>query len=110
MRNKIALCAALLMLSGCDQIRQANKSESKPKDQQNAAEASAVGRYVIVHSPQVERDTILLDTVTGKTWERVEFTDMKGDPSGWEPMARTDVESEFQPFMLGHEAKAKNSN
>lgn len=26
------------------------------------------GRYIIVHSPHVQRDTVLLDTLTGKTW------------------------------------------
>jgi hypothetical protein len=47
---------------------------------------SEVGRYVIVHSPQVERDTMLLDTVTGRTWQLQTLTYLVSDPLAWEPV------------------------
>jgi hypothetical protein len=61
-----------------------------------AGPVGGIGRYVIVHSPHVQRDTILLDTVTGKTWQqrtinsRPGETSRPGDIDVWFPMARTD--------------------
>ena len=48
------------------------------------------GRYVIVHSPHIQRDTVLLDTVTGKTWQMQTDSSREGDPVVWTPLARTD--------------------
>ena len=45
-----------------------------------------INRFVIVHSPHVERDTVLLDTVTGRAWTLVSYTDLEGDPMVWELM------------------------
>src|SRR5476651_2042669 len=41
--------------------------------------------------PQLERDTILLDTVTGETWGLAQFTDLDGDPYGWQPIYKADT-------------------
>jgi len=68
-------CAAALLLVSCD------------RPSPNAAPSSEVGRYVIVHSPQGEQDTILLDTATGATWSRYERTDAAGAPA-WDPMPK----------------------
>ncbi|MFP5434943.1 MAG: hypothetical protein ACLGIM_17750 [Alphaproteobacteria bacterium] len=63
------------------------------------------GRYIIVHSPHVQRDTVLLDTATGKTWQLVSLTDREGDPAAWAPMARVDNPVERAEFMRDHPAK-----
>jgi hypothetical protein len=52
------------------------------------------GRYIIVHSPHIQRDTVLLDTVTGKTWVMVTITGREGEPVVWDPMYRLDVPTE----------------
>ena len=102
MQLRIGLLLGALSLCACGQNTKgdqngASENGSAAANRQTAetsGEAGSgpvqVGRYVIVHSPQVERDTILLDTGTGKTWSRVELSSISGSPPGWEPMARTD--------------------
>lgn len=66
MRNVIGLCLvglSALALQGC----------SKAEAQQASTPANQ--RYVIVHSPHMQRDTQLLDTTTGRTWQLVEDKD-----------------------------------
>ena len=98
MRKISAACVACL-LAGCAQ----SPSHDPPKEQPQ------VGRYVIVHSPQIERDTVLLDTATGKTWEAVTFTNLEDAPTAWRPMARTDDADEMHQLTLDHPPKDKKS-
>ena len=53
------------------------------------------GRYVIVHSPHIQRDTVLLDTLTGKTWQLQEHAYREGTPVVWTPMYREDNPAEY---------------
>lgn len=46
--------------------------------------SSEVGRWAIVHSPHVERDTILLDTATGDSWGLVLLGDGQDSPYAWQ--------------------------
>ncbi len=55
------------------------------------------GRYVIVHSPHVQRDTVLLDTLTGKTWQLQRNSDRDADV--WVPLAREDNPVEMQAWL-----------
>ncbi len=41
------------------------------------------GRFAIVHSPQTEKDVILLDTRTGQSWYLIEYNNLVGHPSAW---------------------------
>jgi hypothetical protein len=88
MRKLAISLLAVVALSGCDQ-QWPQKAAAAPTAGTGAA--SEIGRFVIVHSPQVERDTILLDTKTGQTWGLAQFTDMDGDPYGWQPIYRADT-------------------
>ena len=72
-----------------------------------APKASEVGRYVIIHSPQAERDTILLDTVTGRTWSRVEVTDLVDEPPAWDPMPQLNSPQDIEAFAGIHGRKPK---
>jgi hypothetical protein len=76
--HKLMLIAPLLFLAGCDQI---------PK-------SSETGRYTITHSPHVQRDTMLLDTATGRTWNLVTFNKGPDTRYGWEPVAKIDPDLE----------------
>jgi hypothetical protein len=69
-----------------------------------------VGRFVIVHSSQVERDTILLDTATGKTWSRVEISDLRDDPVAWEPMPQLNSPKDYAAMVAGHPSKTDVSD
>ena len=61
---------------------------TRPAPPPLAAAPAQIGRFVIVHSPQVERDVILLDTVTGETWSRVETGSGADDGAAWEIMPK----------------------
>lgn len=49
-----------------------------------------VGRYTIIHSPQTERDTMLLDTTTGDTWQLVTMGKDESDGMGWQFVGKID--------------------
>jgi hypothetical protein len=91
------LAAAVVALGGCDRLG----FGQAPK----AATAPEIGRYVIVHSPEAERDTILLDTATGKTWSRVEVTDLVDDPPAWDPMPQLNGPADFAALAAAHGSK-----
>lgn len=63
------------------------------------------GRYVIVHSPHVQRDTVLLDTATGKTWILTQDSSREGEPYAWVPLARTDNDAEMHQWVLDNPRK-----
>ena len=62
-----------------------------------AGPVGAPGRYVVVHSPHVQRDTLLLDTATGKTWQLQ--SDPTRDAFFWVPLARADNTPEMQAWL-----------
>ncbi len=107
MRNMriVTFLVASLAVAGCND--QPKKAESAPTPA--VATQLSIGRYVIVHSPQVERDTILLDTMTGKTWQQVEFSDLQDGPSGWDPMPHTDSDEDMNALRAAHPPKGKKS-
>lgn len=98
MRNLITFTTSLLLLTGCYQQPQSNAAGAPPPPNPAAMSAPApatpsmppseVGRFVIVHSPHIQRDTVLLDTETGQTWILVQLTDVNDEPAEWEPMFR----------------------
>jgi hypothetical protein len=91
--------AAFIAVGGCDRLGMGKVSEPvKPPE---------IGRYVIVHSPQVERDVILLDTVTGKTWSRVELSDVVDEPVAWEPMPQLNTPADLAALTAAHGMKAQ---
>lgn len=53
------------------------------------------GRYQIVMHPTRASATYLLDTVTGRVWELVTYTDLNGDPAVWRDMERIDDSSDI---------------
>lgn len=82
---------AILLLCGCRPAQPGVVAD-------NSAQPAQVGRYAIVHSPHIQRDTILLDTATGRTWQQVVYNDLENHPVGWEPMARSDNVDEVTAF------------
>jgi hypothetical protein len=98
------IAAAALLVSGCKQ----------PQAQNPAAAAlhsplSQNGRYTIVHSPHIQRDTVLLDTVTGQTWQLVTFSYLPNEPSGWTPMAREDRTDEMDALRAANPPSRKTT-
>jgi hypothetical protein len=68
------LCASAVALVALMSVASCSKptppSPTKPTVEQILGPPPPVvaGRYTIIHSPQVENDTMLLDTATGRTW------------------------------------------
>ncbi len=56
-------------------------------------DASQVGRYQIVFGPHARADMFLLDTVTGRTWEYITYTNLEGKPDMWVEEDRIDIDS-----------------
>ena len=75
--QRAVMFAAVLLLASCD------KEPATPPGVQ-------AGRWVIVHSPQVERDTVLLDTATGNTWGLVLTGRDQNSPYGWQFIGKLD--------------------
>lgn len=90
MRGYLFAALAALMLAGGARAAEPYRPAPEP--------AARPGRYIVVHSPHVERDTILLDTETGRTWVLTSFTDYQNGPSGWVPMPRLDNDAEMLAF------------
>ncbi len=65
---------------------------------------------MIVHSAEVERDTILLDTVTGRTWSRVQVTDLVDDPPAWDPMPQLNSPQDIEALQAVHGSKPKSAH
>lgn len=70
-----------------------------------AGPVGAPGRYVIVHSPHLQSDTVLLDTLTGKTWQLQK--DTTRDANIWVPLARSDNPGEMQAWAADNPKTAK---
>jgi hypothetical protein len=72
-----------------------------------AGPVGAPGRYVIVHSPHIQSDTVLLDTATGKTWQLVQNSNREGEPLSWTPLAREDNAGEYAAYNRAYPVKPK---
>jgi hypothetical protein len=89
MQRKVYLVIGLLALAGCDQLKPAQKQEGQSSARE-ALGVPSVGRYTIIHSPQVERDTMLLDTVTGDAWQLVSMGKTDDAGMGWQFVGKID--------------------
>ncbi len=64
-----------------------------------------VGRYQIFFRANVRADTFLVDTVTGKTWTPIEYTNVKGQPTVWRVQERLDSPLEVSQWESRQETK-----
>jgi hypothetical protein len=69
MRWGIAILGTCLLVSGCTERAKAPSAYVPPVE---TVRSSEVGRYTIIHNPNGERDSELLDTVTGRSWKLIE--------------------------------------
>lgn len=83
--------AAALMLLPTTVLAQPKEQAAPPQRQE--------GRYVIVHSPWARMDTMLIDTVTGRVWELVKYTNLNDEPLAWSPVPRLDTAADRQALI-----------
>jgi hypothetical protein len=95
----------LLALCGCDQ-RPPPRTE-KVYLPSAPVRPPEVGRFTIIHSPQTEQDTMLIDTVTGETWELDAMVSLKGDPRAWIPVPRLNTAQDYAALERQHGLKSK---
>lgn len=119
--RKFLLACVPLALTACDQSGSnsqllnsdnsiaSNESTTSPVSNTVDSVPQSVGRFIIVHSPQVERDTILLDTATGKTWSAIEDTSYVGAPAAWEMMPKAESADEMAIFDSEHVRKKSSA-
>jgi len=101
MRTRFFVACCMALLAGPALSQRSSSPAAAPAP-------TASGRYTIIHSPHLEKDTVLLDTVTGKTWILVE--DTSRNAFFWSPLARKDNDAEIQNWLNDHPAKADQSN
>jgi hypothetical protein len=63
-----------------------------------SAVPSPPGRYQIVMSPLNARDVFLLDTSTGRVWQRTTMQYLLGEPDIWEIVPRLDNDADLAKF------------
>lgn len=98
MNAKTMVSAGVVVAFGAILLGQPTASVKPPDPDPYLALAQAharpvqVGRYQIVYSPQLARDTFLLDTSSGRTWQIFIGKDADGDEhSGWQPVLWRDA-------------------
>lgn len=62
-------------------------------------------RYQLFVNPEVRADTFLLDTVTGKVWQRTHFSSLLDEPDAWIAQDRIDSDEEFLAWFKKHVTK-----
>lgn len=72
--------------------------EEPPKAPQASQNSPQPGRYIILWSPRVERNTFLLDTGTGRVWVLTSYPYLIGEPDAWAYMERLDNLDEMIAF------------
>ena len=82
MRAAAALLA--LIATSCNQAAPPTPSQSI---------VPQIGRWTIIHSPQIESDTMLLDTTTGDTWQLVKLEKDVSMGLGWQFIGKIDQAS-----------------
>jgi hypothetical protein len=74
------------------------------------AQSVHTGRYQLWVNPNARVDTFLLDTETGRTWQRIVYTNVKGEPPVWLIQDRIDNEVELTNWTNKHELKPNQPN
>ena len=79
-------------LAGCGQTKSAEDANGADRGAApiSAPDKIVPGRYTIIHSPQVERDTMLIDTASGDTWQLVSLGNKDTDGMGWQFVGKID--------------------
>lgn len=99
MRNFV-LCVLLVVTISYGQ--QPSKSQPKPVVNDHPSE-----RYAIFFSPHARADQYLVDTDTGRVWQKVTYTDLVGEPEVWMPLTRIDSDAQFDEWLKKQVNKSK---
>lgn len=98
-RSRAAGLALACLIGACGDAGAPSVAAQSPQAAQ--AQQVPVGRYTIIHSPHIQRDTVLLDTATGRTWGLVEDTE-RDHAVFWTVMGRDDNADEMAAWADRH--------
>jgi hypothetical protein len=91
--NIIVLLLTVNLLSACGEKPTSSSSSGAVFGHPTISNTDSTprnGRYAIVINPNIRADTFLLDTQKGKIWQLTKFTDLAGEPTGWNEMTIVD--------------------
>jgi hypothetical protein len=96
--NRILIVVVLLLSA-------AGWAQTAPKPVLKTDVAPNAPRFQLFVNPTVRADTFLLDTVTGKIWCKMTFTNLVGEPDAWIAEDRIDGDDDLMTFLQKHTNK-----
>jgi hypothetical protein len=99
MRN-VALCT--LFIAAVSFGQQPSKSISAAPSVDHSC-----ARYQIFFGPHARADQYLVDTTTGRIWQKTSYTDLVGEPEVWLPLTRVDNDADFNAWVKKQTVKPK---
>lgn len=103
----INACALKLVLLFSSFAYAADAKQNTIPSSEGPSSCNAPGRYILVQHPTIRADQFLLDTCTGRVWNKVTYTDVKADV--WQPIPRVDSEMELAQWQLQQIMRASKS-
>ena len=97
MRN-FAIC--VLFVATISSGQQPSKSPPAPREH-------TCGRYQVFFGPHARADQYLVDTDTGRIWQKTAYTDLVGEPEVWLPLTRVDNDADFNAWVKKQTLKPK---
>jgi hypothetical protein len=91
----VLLTMSIMALGACiSQHQEPMRAQTETPQPQITVPQNSCQRFVFVINPNMRADTFLLDTQTGKVWQRTHITDFVGEPDIWSPMLRPETEQD----------------
>ena len=89
----------VLILAGCciALLAQSATPQARP--------SSPTGRFQVVVNPNARADTFLLDTATGRVWQRTKYTNLPDQPEVWQIQDRVDSRVDLLAWASDHMPK-----
>lgn len=101
--RRFALCILFVAVVSSGQ----ESSKGQPYKTPVASGEHGCGRYQIFFGSHARADQYLVDTVTGRIWQKTQYSDLEGEPEVWMPLTRIDNNDEFNAWAKQQTRKPK---
>jgi hypothetical protein len=101
--RKFAICVLFVAAMSSGQDSGKNQSVKSTA----VSSERACGRYQIFFGTHARADQYLVDTYTGRTWQKTQYSDLVGEPEVWMPLQRIDNDAELNEWIKKQTLKAK---
>jgi hypothetical protein len=99
--------STLLSLASLSLMASFATAQVPKSDQLPGAAPASQGRYQIIMSPHNARDTFLIDTETGRTWQLTVFSFLNDDPVVWSAIPRIDNDDDRAKIVADYGKKSR---